>query len=99
MLQEQWKMADFLYECGQLRWQNLRAYLVAPVQGDRQVQEADIPDLSADEFESLLDSSHIYCYSASEGLKADMDHARLFLEYATSFLVSLLARFVVDFPP
>jgi hypothetical protein len=32
---------------------------VAPVQGDRQVQEADIPELSADEFDLLLDSSDI----------------------------------------
>jgi hypothetical protein len=37
MLQEQWQVADCLYECGQLRWQNPPAYLV-PVQGDRQVQ-------------------------------------------------------------
>jgi hypothetical protein len=42
MLQEQWKVADFLYECGQLRWQKPPAYLVTPEQGDRQVQEADI---------------------------------------------------------
>jgi hypothetical protein len=48
---------------------------VAPVQGDRQVQEADNPELSADEFKSLLDSSDIDFYSASEGLEADMDHA------------------------
>jgi hypothetical protein len=57
MLQEQWKVADFLYECGQLRWQNPPAYLVTPEQGDRQVQEADIRELSADEFESMLASS------------------------------------------
>jgi hypothetical protein len=42
MLQEQWKVANFLYECGQLRWQNPPAYLVTPEQGDRQVQEAGI---------------------------------------------------------
>jgi hypothetical protein len=48
---------------------------VAPVQGDRQVQEADIPELSADEFGSLLDSSDIDFYSVLEGLEADMDHA------------------------
>jgi hypothetical protein len=33
MLQEQWKVADFLYECGQLRWQNPPAYLVTLEQG------------------------------------------------------------------
>jgi hypothetical protein len=75
MLQEQWKVADFLHECGPLRWQNPPAYFVAPVQGNRQVQEADIPELYADEFKSLLDSSDIEFYSASEGLEADMDHA------------------------
>jgi hypothetical protein len=48
---------------------------VAPAQGDRQVQEAVIPKLSANEFESLLDSSDIDFYSASEGLEADMDQA------------------------
>jgi hypothetical protein len=73
MLQEQWKVADFLYECGQLRWQNPPAYLVTPVQGDRQVREADIPELSADEFESMLASFEPDFYSASEGLDADLD--------------------------
>jgi hypothetical protein len=74
MLQEQWKVADFLYElkCGQLRWQNPPAYLVTPVQGDRQVQEADIQELSADEFELMLASSDYDFYSASEGLDADL---------------------------
>jgi hypothetical protein len=50
------KVANFLYECGQLRWQNPPAYLVTPVQGGRQVQDADIPELSADEFEYLFGS-------------------------------------------
>jgi hypothetical protein len=46
---------------------------VAPVQGDRQVQEADIPKLSADNFESMPASSEYDFYSASEGLDADLD--------------------------
>jgi hypothetical protein len=45
--------------------------LVTPVPGERQVQEADIPELSADEFESMLASSEYDFYSASEGLDAD----------------------------
>jgi hypothetical protein len=47
-------------------------YLVAPVQVGRQVQEADIPELSADEFESMLANSEYDLYSASEGLDADL---------------------------
>jgi hypothetical protein len=43
--------------------------LGGPVQGDHQVQEADIPELSHDEFVSLLDSSDFAFYSASEGLE------------------------------
>jgi hypothetical protein len=43
---------------------------VAPVQGDCQVQEADIP-----EFESLLDSSDFDIFFCIEGLEADMDQA------------------------
>jgi hypothetical protein len=77
MLQEQLEVADFLYECRQLCGQNPPAYLVTPVQGDRQVQEADIPELSADEFEFatklMLASSGPDFYSASEGLDADLD--------------------------
>jgi hypothetical protein len=37
----------------QLYWQSLPAYLI---QGDHQVQEVHIPDLSREEFELLLDS-------------------------------------------
>jgi hypothetical protein len=36
------------------------------------VQEADFPELSPDEFETLLDSSDVAFYSASEGLEADL---------------------------
>jgi hypothetical protein len=71
MLQEQWRVADFLYECVQLRWENPPAYLVAPVQGDDQMQEADIPELSQDEFESLLDSSDYAFYSVSDGFESE----------------------------
>jgi hypothetical protein len=39
---------------------------------NRQVQEADIRELSADEFESMLASSEYDFYSASEGLDADL---------------------------
>jgi hypothetical protein len=42
-------------------------YLVAPVQGDRQVQEVDILELSHDELEMLLDSSDVDLYAALEG--------------------------------
>jgi hypothetical protein len=73
MLQGQWKVAGCMYECGQLRWQTPPAYLVTPVQGDRQVQEADIPELSADKFELMLASSEPDFYAASEGLDADLD--------------------------
>jgi hypothetical protein len=45
---------------------------VTPEQGDRQVQEADNPELSADEFESMLASSEFDFCSASEGLDADL---------------------------
>jgi hypothetical protein len=61
MLQEQWKVADFLYECGQL-WSGLAkppCILGGPCTRGS-VQEADTPELSADEFESLL-GTDIYC--------------------------------------
>jgi hypothetical protein len=45
---------------------------VTPEQGDRQVQEADIPELSADEFESMLARYEYDFFSASEGLDADL---------------------------
>jgi hypothetical protein len=41
-------------------------------QRGHQVQEADIQELSADEFESMLASSEYDFYSASEGLDADL---------------------------
>jgi hypothetical protein len=69
MLQEQWEVAAFLYECVRLCWENPPAYLVDPAQGDHQVQEEDVPELSQDEFELLLDSSDFAFYSASEGLE------------------------------
>jgi hypothetical protein len=89
MLQEQWKVADFLYECGQLRWQNPPAYLVAPVQGDRQVQEADIPKLSADEFESLLVVLISTFILHRKSRRLTWIRLDSFSEYTSGFLVSL----------
>jgi hypothetical protein len=46
-------------------------YLVAPVQGDHQVQEVDIPELSHDELDLLLDSSDVDLQAASEGSECE----------------------------
>jgi hypothetical protein len=94
-----WKVADFLHECGQLRWQNPPAYLVTPVQGDRQVQEADIPELSADEFESMLASSEYDFYSASEGLDVDLDHLTMSGCAFYPPFYAIFATLVDDFSP
>jgi hypothetical protein len=68
--------------------------------GDRQVQEADSPQLCPDDFQSLLDSSDVDLYSASsEGLEADLDPVGLFLIVPSFFFFPVLARFVDDFPP
>jgi hypothetical protein len=101
MLQEQWKVADFLYECCQLRWQNPPAYLVTPVPGERQVQEADIPELSADEFESMLASSEYISILRRKGwmlTRVRFDYVWVCL-LSPFFNLSMLAIFVDDFSP
>jgi hypothetical protein len=52
---------------------------VTPVQGDPQVQEADILGLTPDKFQSLLDSSDVDSCFASEGLEVDLEPLYIFL--------------------
>jgi hypothetical protein len=57
-----------------------------------------------DEFESLLDSSDLDCYSASDGLEADLIRGFTLAEYALFSLSPCVGKrcdyyYVGDFPP
>jgi len=49
MLQEQWRVADFLFDCSRQRSANPPAHLVAPAQGAAQLSDSDMSQGDSDD--------------------------------------------------